>query len=75
VEKAGIRAQLEKGAIPMPGRMMHSVEGNLSFQPYGKAGEAIYSVSRGGLNLELLRLASEFPNVSFFFEHRCVDVD
>lgn len=75
VEKAGIRAQLEKVAIPMPGRMMHSVEGNLSFQPYGKAGEAIYSVSRGGLNLELLRLASEFPNVSFFFEHRCVDVD
>jgi len=75
IEKAGIREKIEKVALPMPGRMMHSVAGELTFQPYGKAGEAIYSVSRGGLNLELLNIASTFPNVEFFFEHRCVDVD
>jgi kynurenine 3-monooxygenase len=75
VAKAGIRDQLKKVAIAMPGRMMHSIEGALTFQPYGKEGEAIYSVSRGGLNLELLRIAAEFPNVEFFFEHRCTDVD
>ncbi|MEO6759857.1 MAG: NAD(P)/FAD-dependent oxidoreductase, partial [Saprospiraceae bacterium] len=28
-----------------------------------------------GLNLELLHIAAEFPNVEFFFEHRCVEVD
>ena len=75
VEKAGIREKIEKVAIPMPGRMMHSVSGELTFQPYGKAGEAIYSVSRGGLNLELLNIAGAFPKVRFFFDHRCADVD
>lgn len=75
IEKAGIRDKIEKVAIPMPGRMMHSPTGELTFQPYGKEGEAIYSVSRGGLNLELLNIADSFPNVEFFFEHRCVDVD
>ena len=75
IDKAGIRDNIEKVALPMPGRMMHSVEGELTFQPYGKEGEAIYSVSRGGLNLELINIAASFPNVDFHFEHRCVDVD
>ena len=75
VEMAGIRDKLEKTALPMPGRMMHAVSGDLTFQPYGKEGEAIYSVSRGGLNLELLQIADSFPNVEFFFEHRCVETD
>jgi kynurenine 3-monooxygenase len=75
IEMAGIRAQIAQTALPMPGRMMHDVQGGLSFQPYGKAEEAIYSVSRGGLNLALLDIADSFPNVTFFFEQRCVDVD
>lgn len=75
VEKAGIREKIEKVAIPMPGRMMHSMAGELAFQPYGKEGEAIYSVSRGGLNLELLNIAGSFPNVEFYFDHRCLEVD
>ncbi|MEQ1743855.1 MAG: NAD(P)/FAD-dependent oxidoreductase [Saprospiraceae bacterium] len=75
MDKAGIRNKIEKVAIPMPGRMMHAADGQLSYQPYGKAGEAIYSVSRGGLNLELLHIAAEYPNVRFHFEHRCTDLD
>lgn len=75
VEQAGIREKIERVAIAMPGRMMHAVSGELTYQPYGKEGEAIYSVSRGGLNLELLNIADSFPNVEFFFEHRCTEVD
>ncbi len=75
IEQAGIRDKIEQVAIPMPGRMMHALTGELTFQPYGKAGEAIYSVSRGGLNLELLHIAASFPNVEIYFEHRCVEVD
>lgn len=74
IEMAGIRPDIEKVAIPMPGRMMHATDGTLTYQPYGKENEAIYSVSRGGLNLELLKLADEFPNVEINFEHRCTDV-
>ena len=75
IDKAGLREKLEKSALPMPGRMMHSVQGELTFQPYGKADEAIYSVSRGGLNLELINIAASYPAVHFHFEHRCADVD
>jgi kynurenine 3-monooxygenase len=75
IEMAGIRDKIEQVAIPMPGRMMHAIDGTLTFQPYGKEKEAIYSVSRGGLNLELLQIASTFPQVEFFFEHRCTEVD
>ena len=75
IDKAGIREKIEQVAIAMPGRMMHSEAGELSYQPYGKADEAIYSVSRGGLNLELLHIAASYPNVNLHFEHRCTDID
>jgi kynurenine 3-monooxygenase len=65
-----------RDAIPMPGRMIHGVDSSTTFQPYGKDdSEAINSVSRGGLNLTLINAAAELPNVSFHFDHRCVDVD
>ncbi|HMZ89317.1 MAG TPA: 2-dehydropantoate 2-reductase N-terminal domain-containing protein, partial [Chitinophagales bacterium] len=47
----GLEEMVREIAIPMPGRMIHDVQGNLNFQPYGKPGEAINSVSRGGLNV------------------------
>ena len=75
VERAGIRNEIEKVAIPMPGRMMHSTDSQLTFQPYGLEDQAIYSVSRGGLNLELLRIADTFPEVELYFNHRCLEVD
>lgn len=75
VEIAGIREKIEKVALPMPGRMMHGVDGELTFQPYGEAGQAIYSVSRGGLNVELVNIAEEFENVRFHFNQACKGVD
>ena len=75
MEKAGIKENIRSVAIPMAGRMMHSVEGELTFQPYGKDDEAIYSVSRGGLNIELMKLADGFENVTFHFNEKCTGVD
>jgi kynurenine 3-monooxygenase len=75
VEIAGIREKIEKVALPMPGRMMHGLDGELTFQPYGEAGQAIYSVSRGGLNVELVNIAEEFENVRFHFNQACKGVD
>lgn len=75
VEIAGIREKIEKVAIPMPGRMMHGTDGSLTFQPYGKEGQAIYSVSRGGLNIELVNIADEFEQVRFHFNQACRGVD
>ena len=50
LELAGIANEIKEMAIPMYGRKMHDIEGNLTYMPYGKEDQAIYSVSRGGLN-------------------------
>ena len=66
---------VRKEAIPMYRRVMHDVAGNLSFQPYGKENQAIYSVSRGGLNRLLVEAAESHPEVRVHFGHACVDAD
>ncbi len=71
---AGIEAEINKVALPMYGRMMHAVDGALTYQAYGKEGQAIYSVSRGLLNQTLLNCASQYDNVELFFDHKCDDV-
>lgn len=75
LELAGIAADIRAIAIPMYKRCMHALDGSLSYQPYGKEDQAIYSVSRGGLNQRLLQLAENFPNISHHFDHKCLDVN
>lgn len=82
LSQRGIRALAEVGladailelAVPMRGRMMHAVDGTLTFQPYGRTGEAINSVSRRGLNVVLID-AAERAGVRIEFETRVRDVD
>lgn len=69
----GISDEIRKVAIPMKGRMMHSVDSKLTYQAYGKGDQAINSVSRGGLNCVLMDLA-EKEGVKIHFEHRCTGV-
>jgi len=71
----GIGDEIRKVAIPMYGRMIHDVHGKLSYQPYGEAGQAIYSVSRGGLNITLLDLVETEPNITLHFSQQCQRVD
>jgi len=75
LKKVGIDDEVRKMAIPMYKRIMHAVDGTLTEQAYGQEGQAIYSVSRGGLNQLLLNLAGQHPNVSLFFDYKCKDVD
>lgn len=75
LELAGISDEIKKMSLPMYGRKMHDVEGNLSDLPYGLNGEAIYSVSRGGLNQKLMNLADDYPNITYRFNRKCLDLD
>jgi len=72
---AGISDEIKKIAIPMKGRMVHDLEGNQSFQPYGFHDQAIYSVSRGELNKQLLIKADEYPNVELIFNQQLKDIN
>jgi kynurenine 3-monooxygenase len=75
LEKIGISADARKQAIPMYHRAIHSIDGDLSSLPYGKEGDAIWSVSRGGINEQLLDIADDESSIAAHFEHRLVDVD
>jgi kynurenine 3-monooxygenase len=75
LEGVGIADDIKKIAIPMYGRAIHMKDGSSNYQPYGKDNQAIYSVSRGGINMKLMDLAEQQPNVSIHFEERCDKVD
>lgn len=75
LDTVGIGDEIRKIAIAMPGRIMHDLKGNLSYQPYGKEGQAIYSVSRGGLNARMMTIAEEVGKAEIFYNERCTDVD
>lgn len=75
LEKVGLDKEILDISIPMTGRMMHAVDGKLAYQPYGKDGQAIHSVSRGALNIKLLQLADEYPNITMYFNHTCTHAD
>lgn len=75
LDLGGVSEKVKEMAIPMKGRMMHATDGELTYQAYGKQDQAIYSVSRGGLNCTLMDEAEAYENVTFYFNHRCVDVD
>ncbi len=70
----GLEDEVRQMAIPMPGRMMHDLQGQLTFQPYGMATEAIYSVSRKEMNETIMNLA-EKEGVKFVFEQKCQHVN
>ncbi|MEM1135349.1 MAG: NAD(P)/FAD-dependent oxidoreductase [Bacteroidota bacterium] len=75
LEKAGIAQEIKQKAIPMKGRMMHNTDGKLTFQPYGKSGQAIFSVSRSGLNQTLIEQSSKLETVRYQFDKKCTSVD
>ena len=74
LQGVGIADEIKKVAIPMKGRMMHDDKGNLTYQAYGTDEQAIYSVSRGGLNCVLMGLA-EKNGAKIIYNEKCTDVN
>lgn len=75
VDLIDVRKEVEKIAIPMYGRMIHDLDSNTVLQPYGKADQAIYSISRGQLNAVMLANAEEDYDVQMYFDWKCINVD
>ena len=67
----GVDHHVNELAIPMTGRTMHSVDNELTYQPYGKEGQAIYSVSRGGLNAKMMDLAEQEYGATIHYNMQC----
>src|SRR5215469_5980445 len=75
LREVGLWDSMRSIIVPMRGRMMHSVTGELTFQPYGKdETEFINSVSRAELNIALMN-AAEKAGVRIHFNERCSGFD
>jgi len=75
LDTVGVGDEIREIAIPMFGRTMHDLEGNLTYQPYGKEGEAIYSVSRGGVNARMMDIAENVGKAEIHYNVECIDAD
>ena len=74
LEEVGLMDEIRKICIPMHGRYIHTMQGESTYQPYGKEGQFINSVSRGELNKTLMTLA-EAEGATLFFNQRCERID
>ncbi len=74
LEEVGVMDEIRKIAIPMHGRFIHNADGSTAFQPYGKEGQFINSVSRGELNKTLMTLAEQ-NGVDIYFHEKCTSID
>ena len=74
LEEIGLSEEMKRNSVPMKGRLMHDVGGNLTFQAYGTKGQFINSISRSNLNMLLIDEA-EKQGVNFLFESRCLEVN
>jgi kynurenine 3-monooxygenase len=75
LDAVGVGDEIRKIAIPMYGRMMHSLEGELTYQQYGKEGQAIFSVSRGKINATMMDIAETHGNAKIHYQTECLRVD
>ena len=73
LDRVGLKKKVLEMVIPMPGRMIHDIEGDTNFQPYGKEGQHINSVPRGGLNVLLMNEAEKL-GVKINFNMRCTSM-
>src|SRR4030095_12007311 len=74
LKEVGIADEVLRIAIPMHGRYIHNVDGSHAFQPYGKQGQYINSVSRRELNCKLMDLAEQY-GIQIQFNHRLQSID
>jgi kynurenine 3-monooxygenase len=76
LDKVGLKEEVLKFAIPMRGRMVHGLNGELTYQPYGPGdSDAINSISRGWLNGFLLDQAETARNIQIHFQKELTGVD
>ncbi len=76
LREAGVLDEVMAPAVRARGRVIHTSDGGLAFQPYGSDDrEILYSISRIALNRVLIAHAAALPNVRFHFGARCESLD
>ena len=75
LEKIGLWKEIRPLTTPVYGRMIHDLQGELTYQPYGRSKEECnYSISRKELNQFLCTLV-ESRGIPLHFEHTLTRID
>jgi kynurenine 3-monooxygenase len=74
LQEVEIADEVLKIAIPMHGRHIHHLDGSHAFQPYGREGQYINSVSRRELNCKLMDLAEQH-GIQLYFDQKLQHID
>lgn len=75
LDTVGVGDEIRKIAIPMAGRIMHSLTDELTYQSYGKEDQAIYSISRGGVNAKMMDIAEKEGGATIHYNEKCTGAD
>lgn len=76
LKAVGLDEFILKKVIPMKGRMIHPIEGDTMFQPYGsEEWQVINSISRAQLNTVLMDASERTAKVKLFFKQKCVGMN
>ncbi|GHE89937.1 FAD-dependent oxidoreductase [Thalassotalea profundi] len=75
LQAVGIEQEIRQQAIPMYCRVMHDIDGNLTKQAYGTENQAIWSVSRSGINEQLITQAEKCPLIDINFSYRLTQLN
>jgi len=76
LESAGLKQAVLDNCIPMQGRMIHPIEEDQFLSPYsGRDEDYINSVSRPGLNIDLIDEAEKHENVTIHFSTNVTSVN
>ncbi len=75
LDRVGVGDRVRSISVPCYGRVIHSADSTLEYQPYGTRREAIHSVSRNHLNRVLLGMALEQPTLDCHFKQKILEVD
>ncbi|MFK3982284.1 FAD-dependent oxidoreductase [Micromonospora sp. NPDC050397] len=76
LQEVGLLGDVLKRSVPMRGRVVHSPDGTVGFQPYGVHGHQIlHSVLRDELIAVLVDAAESLPGVRFHFGWRLHRLD
>ncbi|MBN9229378.1 MAG: kynurenine 3-monooxygenase [Legionella sp. 40-6] len=72
----GLQHLVQKLIVPMRGRAIHDVSGQLTLQPFGRHHEEyINAIERSELNKLLLNEVEKYPNIRFYFSTRLRGID
>ena len=75
LDRVGLTESIRALTVPVRGRMIHALDGELAYQPYGKdESECNYSISRKQLN-EFLISAAEERGVRCHFDRKLTGAD